>query len=454
MGYYRQPNQGAPCPRAATSVSGVPHSIKTALKINSGEPRIEARHLPSNVVRVLRGLHRGGYRACVVGGGVRDLLLNLQPKDFDIVTDARPEQVKKLFRRVLLIGRRFRLAHVMFGREYIEVATFRGSDHAASDPEGSVVHGSTGRILRDNRFGSLEEDVLRRDFTVNALYWDFADKRIIDHVGGLKDIAARRLRLIGEPRLRFEEDPVRMLRAARFAAKLGCRLDSRCAELIPSMARLLRAEPPARLLEEVRKLFLGGHAVASFKQLRRLGLLDELFPFLGDWMKAEPKSGDFIGDALAATDRRLSEGSHASLMFLLCVFYWGPVSGAVAAGGPKAPRYGEITEAFRRMIQGNDHGMRPTRKMMADMEEVLSRQASLEAQPRRRVGQTLAHPLFRPAYRLLRLRRRLGEIDEQCVLYWEKRAGSAPSRSWSKRRPGSGRPRRPPRAKGNAKDAR
>ena len=421
--------------RAAKSVVGVPNSIKTtALKIDSGEPRIEARQLPSNVARVLRGLHRAGHRACVVGGGVRDLLLDLKPKDFDIVTDARPEQVKKLFRRVILIGRRFRLAHVMFGREYIEVATFRGSDPQGPDADGQVVTGSNGRILRDNRFGSLEEDVLRRDFTINALYWDFADRRIIDHVGGLKDIAARRLRLIGEPRLRYEEDPVRMLRAARFAAKLGCKLDARCAEPIVEMARLLRAEPPARILEEGRKLFLSGHAVQSFAELRRFGLLGELFPFLGAWMESEPRAGDFIGEALKATDQRLNEGSHASLMFLFCVFYWGPISSALGSEGGKAPRYTQITEAFRRMIREGKYGFKPTRKMMADMEDVLARQALLMSRPRRRVNQTLKHPQFRPAYRLLSLRRILGEVDEQCVDYWRKRAGSVPSRSWSKRR--------------------
>ena len=205
------------------------------------------------------------------------------------------------------------------------------------------------------------------------------------------------------------------------------------------MARLLRAEPPARLLEEVRKLFLGGHAVPSFEELRRFGLLDELFPFLGPWMDAEPRAGEFVRDALAATDKRLSEGSHASLMFLLCVFYWGPISRTVAPGGSRIPRYTQITDAFRRMVRDSQYGLRPTKKMMADMEHVLGRQALLQARPRRRVNQTLRHPLFRPAYRLLCLRRRLGEIDEQCVLYWRKRAGSAPSRSWSKRRRKSGR---------------
>lgn len=421
--------------RAVISVAGVSPSIKTtALKTESGEPRIRARQLPSNVVRVLRGLHRAGYRACVVGGGVRDLLLNLRPKDFDIVTDARPEQVKKLFRRVLLIGRRFRLAHVMFGRDYIEVATFRGSDKEASESQGSVVRGTSGRILRDNRFGSLEEDVLRRDFTINALYWDYADERMIDHVGGLKDIADRRLRLIGEPRLRYEEDPVRMLRAARFAAKLGCRLDARCAKPIPGMATLLRAEPSARLLEEVRKLFLTGHAVASFGQLRRFGLLYELFPFLRRWMDTEQRAEEFLRDALKATDRRLSEENHASLMFLMCVFYWGPISMQLTTGKGKASSHMRIVQVFRKIIQDTRIGLRPTRKMVGDMEEVLGRQAVLQSKSPRRVPSTLGHPLFRSAYRLLCLRRRLGEVDENCVRYWREQAGSAPSRSWSKRR--------------------
>ena len=436
MGYYRQPNSGALGLRAATSVVGVSHSIETtALKINSGEPRIQTRQFPSNVLKVLRGLHRGGYRACVVGGGVRDLLLNLRPKDFDIVTDARPEQVKKLFRRVILIGRRFRLAHVMFGREYIEVATFRGSDKDAAEPEGTVVHGSSGRILRDNRFGSLEEDVLRRDFTINALYWDYADGRIIDHVGGLKDIRARRLRLIGEPRLRYEEDPVRMLRAARFAAKLGCTPDARCAGPIPEMAQLLRAEPSARVLEEVRKLFLSGQALPSFEQLRRLGLLYELFPLLQGWMESAPQAEAFLCEALKETDLRLREGNHASLMFLLCVFFWGPVSKELGLGNSvrSPPRRDQIIDAFRTVLGDAKFGVRPTRKMMADMEEVLARQATLQSASPKRAGQVLSHPLFRSAYRLLALRQRLGEVDAERVGYWQKRAGSAPSRSWSKR---------------------
>ncbi len=366
---------------------------------------------------------------------MRDLLLNLEPKDFDIVTDARPEQVKKLFRRVILIGRRFRLAHVMFGREYIEVATFRGTNEDQPASEDDVVRAANGRILRDNRFGSLEEDVLRRDFTINALYWDYADKRIIDHAGGLRDISDRRLRLIGEPRLRYEEDPVRMLRAARFAAKLGCKLDRRCREPIPTMAGLLRAEPPSRLLEEVRKLFLSGHALSSFEHLRRFGLLYELFPFLRAWMTSQSNTEAFLRKALEATDLRLREGNHASLMFLLCVFYWGPVSTKLGLGkGQQEPlQHGQVTEAFRKVIRDQQMGLRPTKKMMADMEEVLARQATLQSARPRYVGRTVANPLFRPAYRLLSLRRHLGEVDDNCVAYWRKRAGSAPSRSWSRR---------------------
>lgn len=458
MRYYRQPKTGAPQGRAAKSLKlGVSPSIETtALKIPSGEPRIHSRQLPSNVITVLRGLHRAGHRACVVGGGVRDLLLNLRPKDFDVVTDARPEEVKKLFRRVLLIGRRFRLAHVMFGREYIEVATFRGSGAEPADAEGAaagdaVVKGAHGRILRDNRFGSLEEDVMRRDFTVNALYWDYADGRIIDHAGGLDDIRRRRLRLIGEPRLRYKEDPVRMLRAARFAAKLDCAPDKRCAAPIPEMARLLRLEPPARLLEEVRKLFLSGHAVASFAQLQRFGLLYELFPFIKAWADAQPRAEAFLHEALETTDRRLNEGGHASLMFLMCVFFWGAVSMrlGIACGSGKPPSHGQIAEAFRAAVRGMEFGLKPTRKMQADMEEVLARQATLQSAQPRRAGQVLESPLFRPAYRLLCLREHLGEVDEERVRYWRKRAGTAPSRSWSKRRKANaGKAARRPRKEG------
>jgi len=402
---------------------------------------------------VLRGLHRAGYRACVVGGGVRDLLLNLQPKDFDVVTDARPEEVKKLFRRVLLIGRRFRLAHVMFGREYIEVATFRGSGGELEDSGGAVVRGAHGRIMRDNRFGSLEEDALRRDFAFNALYWDYADGRIIDRTRGLADIRRRRLRLIGDPQLRYKEDPVRMLRAARFAAKLECALVRRTAEPIPEMARLLRSEPPARLLEEVRKLFLSGHAVASFAQLRRLGLLCELFPFLQAWMDARPRAEAFLGAALQASDRRLNEGSHAGLTFLMCVFFWGAVSmrPGILPGNGKPPGHGQIAEAFRAVIRGMEFGLKPTRKMQADMEEVLARQATLQSARPRRVGQILANPLFRPAYRLLRLRAHLGEVEEERLRYWGKRAATAPPRSWPERGKGGARKAvRRPRREGGA----
>ncbi len=429
--------------RVTAFLAGASRAIETtALKIHSGEPRIHPRQFPSNVLAVLRVLHRAGYRACVVGGCVRDLLLNLRPKDFDVVTDARPEEVKKLFRRVLLIGRRFRLAHVMFGREYIEVATFRASSSESAESaqsgesEGAVVTGTHGRILRDNRFGSLEEDVLRRDFTINALYWDYADKRIIDHTGGLEDIRRRRLRLMGEPRLRYKEDPVRMLRAARFAAKLDCAVDKRSAAPIPKMARLLRSEPPARLLEEGRKLFLSGHAVASFAQLQRFGLLYELFPFLPAWMEAQPRADALLREALELTDRRLAEGNHTSLTFLMCVFFWGTVSMklGILSGNSKPPQHGQIVTAFRAAVREMEFGLKPTRKMKADMEEVLARQATLQSVRPRRVNQIVGNPLFRPAYRLLCLRQLLGEVAEERVRYWKKRAATAPSRSWAKRR--------------------
>ena len=220
-----------------------------------------------------------------------------------------------------------------------------------------------------------------------------------------------------------------------FSAKLGCTLDARCAKPLAGMAQLLRAEPSARVLEEVRKLFLSGQALPSFEQLRRFGLLYELFPLLQGWLESDPQAEAFLCEALRETDLRLREGSHASLMFLMCVFFWGPVSKELglgnSAGNP--PRHDQIIDAFQKVLGDAKFGVRPTRKMMADMEEVLARQATLQSNSPKRVGQVLSHPLFRSAYRLLALRQRLGEVDEECVGYWQKRAGSAPSRSWSKR---------------------
>src|SRR5919108_1615371 len=233
--------------------------------------------------KVCTVLREAGFQAYVVGGAVRDLLLGIVPKDFDIATDARPEQVKPLFRRAIIIGRRFRLVHVMMGAETVEVSTFRAADPDTAEKD------EHGRVLRDNVFGSQAEDARRRDFSVNALYFDPASEEVVDFHGGLADLKKRVLRVIGEPETRYREDPVRMLRAVRLAAKLGLTLDPQTREPIRSLAPLMERVPPARLFDEMLKLLLSGHASACLRQLREVGLHKGLLPLLD--VSFEQRSG-------------------------------------------------------------------------------------------------------------------------------------------------------------------
>ncbi|RMG53690.1 MAG: polynucleotide adenylyltransferase PcnB, partial [Gammaproteobacteria bacterium] len=247
---------------AAATAGGLPRPRV----IPRGKHPVSPASISPAAQRVLEGLHQGGFRACLVGGGVRDLLLGREPKDFDVTTDATPEQVRRLFRNARIIGRRFRIVHVRFGREIVEVATFR-----ANDPD-AVNTDEDGRIISDNVYGTIETDALRRDFTVNALYYDHADGSVLDFAGGMEDLKAGRLRLIGDPDQRFREDPVRMLRAVRFAAKLGFIIEQPVQEAILRQAETLEGIAPARLFEEVLKMFHAGYAVETFEQLRHFGL--------------------------------------------------------------------------------------------------------------------------------------------------------------------------------------
>src|SRR5262245_60553153 len=283
-------------------------------------PRVVARsdhpisraNISSNALKVLYRLRDAGFQAFLVGGAVRDLLLDLHPKDFDVATNAHPDQVKQLFRNCRLIGRRFHLAHVRFGYEIIEVATFRAA-HTPIDEDNSVdeaghrVLDERGRILRDNLYGTIEEDVWRRDFTANALYYNISDFSVWDYVGGYEDAQARVLRLIGDPETRYREDPVRMLRAVRFAAKLGFRIHPDTAAPIPKLAWMLDAVPPARLFDEVNKMFLAGSASAAFDLLRELGLLEHLFPDLAGVLANAPdgKAVELLRLGLQGTDERV-----------------------------------------------------------------------------------------------------------------------------------------------------
>ena len=278
--------------------------------------------ISNSALKVLYRLHKAGYQAFLVGGCVRDAILGLHPKDFDVATNATPEEVRALFRNCRLIGRRFRLAHVRFGREIIEVATFRAAAISAHDDH---AHDEEGRIVRDNVYGTIEEDVWRRDFTCNALYYNIADFSIWDYTGGARDIEQRHIVLIGNADKRMREDPVRMLRAIRFAAKLDFTLDDSVVEAIRKDLPLLSNVPPARLFDEFLKLFQAGFAQKTFDLLRKHGLFAQLFPATDQEIEEDPGFNDFVVAALRNTDKRVRSEQSVNPMFLLGVFLWVPV---------------------------------------------------------------------------------------------------------------------------------
>ncbi len=296
--------------------------------IPRSEHGISRSQFSPNALKVLYRLKDGGYEAYLVGGCVRDLLLGLQPKDFDVVTNATPEQVKKLFRNCRLIGRRFRLAHIVFGREVIEVATMRGHHGGDGGGKNNISHASEhGQLLRDNVYGTIDEDAERRDFTINALYYSIKDFCIYDYANGVKAIKNRRIELIGDPETRYREDPVRMLRAIRFATKLDMSISPATAKPIKELADLLSNIPPARLFEECLKLFLSGKAEANFKALREFGLFKYLFPALDKILDANPDSQQerFITQMFINTDARINNDKKVTPAFIFAALLWFPL---------------------------------------------------------------------------------------------------------------------------------
>lgn len=284
--------------------------------INRSDHPLSRKEMSEHALKVLYRLKKAKYAGYLVGGGVRDLLLGLHPKDFDVATDATPEQVRKLFGNCRLIGRRFRLAHVHFGREIIEVATFRAS-HDQTGGEGVT---RDGMIVRDNVYGTLEDDAWRRDFTVNALYYNIYDFSIVDYTGGLKDIESKTIRIIGDAKERLQEDPVRMLRAVRFAAKLNFKIEASLSASIKENIHLLDGVPTARLFEEVLKLFLHGHALASYELLKEYDLLKHLFLQTAENLD---EAGDrFITQALINTDLRIKQKKPIAPAFLYAALLW------------------------------------------------------------------------------------------------------------------------------------
>ncbi|MDH3510151.1 MAG: polynucleotide adenylyltransferase PcnB [Gammaproteobacteria bacterium] len=377
-----------------------------------------------NALKVLYRLKDAGYRAFLVGGSVRDLLLGRHPKDFDIATDAHPEEVRALFSNSRLIGRRFRLAHVRFGREIIEVATFRRSGLQEDPDNGQVFHAS-GRIISDNVYGTIEEDAWRRDFTVNALYYNIADNSIWAFADGLTDLRARQLRLIGDPERRYREDPVRMLRAARFAAKLGFDVHPDTAAPIPAMAALIDDVPSARLFDEFLKMFQTGHALASYRQLRKLGLFSHLFPATQQWLGADAGAGssanEMIERALENTDQRVVERKPITPMFLFGVFLWLPVEARAAELMASGNGYSEaqaLIAASSEVSSRQAQRIALPRRFGFPMQEMLQLQPRFLKKKGRRAMNLLSHRRFRAAYDLMLLRASVGEIGADVADFW------------------------------------
>ena len=384
-------------PEARTSVTPVPAIIPREQHV------ISRKNISKAALRVLYRLHDAGYDAFLVGGAVRDLLLGGHPKDFDVATNATPDEVKKLFRNCRLIGRRFRLAHVVFGPEIIEVATFRGTGEDDGSEGRRIVDGL---IVRDNVWGTIEEDAVRRDFRVNALYYDISDFSVRDYVGGMQDLASRELHLIGDPATRYREDPVRMLRAARLAAKLGFTIDRKASAPFEELGTLLADAAPARLFDESLKMFLAGNGLKSFHMLERCGLLKFLFPATARALKRGDEAlRALVEQGLANTDARIAEGKSVTPAFLFAVLLWGEVRDMAHAWMAKGV---DSTEAWSRaaahVVGEQCQRVAIPRRFTLTMEEIWSLQPRFEQIQRKRVFRLMAHPRFRAAFDFLLLR--------------------------------------------------
>jgi poly(A) polymerase len=377
---------------------------------------IDRKQLSSAALRTTQELQKAGFAAFVVGGAVRDLLLKRIPKDFDIATNATPEQVHKIFRRSRIIGRRFQIVHVMFGSETIEVSTFRGS-HLADDVGAQIA--DTGRILRDNVFGSHEEDAVRRDFTANALYYDPHTEEIFDFHNGLPDLKAGMLRIIGNPETRYREDPVRMLRAVRLSAKLGLKLDPATETPIPKLADLLHDVPPARLFDEMLKLFLSGHAMESARALREHGLHHGLLPML-DVVLEQPMGERFVTLALQNTDERVLADKPVSPAFLFATLLWHEVLAAWQKMQAKGERsIPALMQAMHDVSDIQAEKLAITKRFSVTMKEIWAIQPRFEQRSGQRPYRLLENPRFRAGYDFLLLRCQSGELPMELAEWWD-----------------------------------
>ena len=379
---------------------------------------IDRNLISSCALRTIQTLQRNGFAAFVVGGAVRDLILGRKPKDFDVATDATPEQVRENFRRSRIIGRRFRLVHVMCGPETVEVSTFRGAHQPEETDDGKA--DEHGRILRDNVFGSQVQDATRRDFTLNALFYDPATQEVWDYHGGVADLKKRRLRLIGDPEQRYREDPIRMLRAVRFAASRGIEIDAATRRPIHRLAGLLAHVPPSRLLDEMLKLLLSGHAAEAVTQLRKESLHHGVLPLL-DAAMGRAAGERFVMAALASTDERVRAGKSVSPGFLFAALLWPEVQAEwkvlEAKGMPPIPALYQAMDH----VMGAQAGKLPIpHRHGADMREIWAMQPRFFQRSGKRPYRLLEHPRFRIGYDFLLLRSQSGDADFLLGEWWER----------------------------------
>ena len=391
-----------------------------------------------------------------MGGGVRDLLLGLHPKDFDVATNASPEEVRDLFRNCRLIGRRFRLAHVFFGREIIEVATFRAHhDQSEAEGEGRM---ENGLILRDNVFGTLEDDAWRRDFSVNALYYNIADFSLVDYTGGLKDLQNRELHIIGDPVTRFREDPVRMLRAVRFAAKLDFHLEANMARAIIDESERLGDVPAARLFEEVLKLFMHGQALRTYELMREYHLFKYLFAETDALLDSHGAYLDpFIRQAMINTDERIQAKKPVTPAYLFAVLLWGPVRKRVEILQEDMPVLDALRVAGDEVVREMIKQVTLPKRFSLPMREIWQLQARLEMRNGKRPYRLLENRRFRAAYDFMLLREQVGEPLSELCQWWTafQQEDEAGQRALIRSLPGnrSGRRKRPPKKKPAARPA-
>ena len=395
----------------ATSAATPAHVTEPTL-IPAQQHRIDPALVSANALRVTQTLQAAGYKAFIVGGAVRDLLLGIKPKDFDVATDATPEQVRRQFRRAFIIGKRFQIVHVMFGQDVVEVTTFRGlSDDSDKKDE-------FGRVLRDNTFGEQHEDAARRDFTINAMYYDPAAQTVLDYHGGMDDLQKKILRIIGVPELRYREDPVRMLRIVRFAAKLNFTIDPAARAPIPVMAPLINNVPAARVFDEMLKLLLGGNAMTCLLQLREEGLHHGLLPLL-DVVLEQPLGEKFVTLALTQTDLRVKNGKSVSPGFLFAALLWHQVlekwTAYRVSGEFPIPALHQAADDVLNLQTGK---LALQRKICSDMREYWALQPRFDRRSGKAPFKLLEHPRFRGAYDFMQLRCESGEVDRELADWW------------------------------------